>query len=56
MICCCFSLDAFFESNPDYDSCFCMDCFGDRKDLVCNRGNPPKKYVRPVGWTRFSLR
>ena len=50
------TLEPFFKSTPDYNSCFCENCFRDKKQLVCQRGNPPKKYVRPIGWTRFSLK
>ena len=48
--------EPFFEPNPQFNLCYCEDCLKGRKDKkVYERGNPPKKYTLPTGWSRFSL-
>ncbi|XP_077976864.1 neuralized-like protein 4 [Glandiceps talaboti] len=48
--------ESIFRLDTRYDICFCNSCHtarGDRK--VYYRGNPPEKYVLPLGWARISL-
>ncbi|XP_019633261.1 PREDICTED: neuralized-like protein 4 [Branchiostoma belcheri] len=45
--------DMFF---PERDMCYCPSCHADRGDIeIYQRGNPPKPYVLPLGWSRFAL-
>ena len=42
--------------DPSGDQCFCAECHAARGDAArYNRGNPPRPYLLPVGWTRFGL-
>ena len=48
-------IDKYFD--PKYNLCYHEECLKGRKDKeVYERGNPPKKYTLPIGWSRFSLR
>ncbi|XP_078679054.1 neuralized-like protein 4 [Branchiostoma floridae x Branchiostoma belcheri] len=45
--------DMFF---PERDMCYCPSCHTERGDMqIYQRGNPPKPYVLPLGWSRFAL-
>ncbi|XP_035698644.1 neuralized-like protein 4 [Branchiostoma floridae] len=47
--------DEYFE--PSYDMCYCTKCHNKRGEKdVYTRGDPPMKYVLPIGWCRFSLK
>ena len=51
------TVEEYFEHNPQYNLCYCENCLEDRKDnKIYNRGSPPRKYIVPIGWARFSLR
>ncbi|XP_078671254.1 uncharacterized protein LOC144911245 [Branchiostoma floridae x Branchiostoma belcheri] len=42
--------------SPAHDKCFCQPCHRGRGDQESySRGNPEKRYARPVGWSRFGL-
>eukprot|EP00058_Branchiostoma_floridae_P012472 XP_002597960.1 hypothetical protein BRAFLDRAFT_79796 [Branchiostoma floridae] len=41
---------------PERDMCYCPSCHERRGDIeIYQRGNPPKPYVLPLGWSRFAL-
>jgi len=39
--------------DPFVDHCFCAKC---EKKTVWYRGDPPEKYVLPIGWYRFGIK
>ncbi|XP_046846008.1 uncharacterized protein LOC124439800 [Xenia sp. Carnegie-2017] len=49
--------DNFFDKTPEYNKCFCDNCHQARGDKECyTRGNPPKTYALPLGWSRFAVK
>ena len=50
-------LDEYFDKTPAYNKCFCQVCHKSRGDKECyTRGQPPKVYGLPIGWSRFSIK
>ncbi|XP_046846010.1 neuralized-like protein 4 isoform X2 [Xenia sp. Carnegie-2017] len=49
--------DDYFDKTPEYNKCFCDSCHKARGDKECyTRGNPPKTYALPLGWSRFAIK
>ncbi|XP_066296523.1 neuralized-like protein 4 isoform X1 [Branchiostoma lanceolatum] len=49
--------EGYFNPEPKYNLCYCETCHKLRGDEpYVKRGDPPRDYALPFGWSRFALR